>query len=264
LLFLLGVGPALPWGKASKKEIQSSLLPPLITGAIVMAIGLALGVRNVWTVLTLLFGGYAAHVTMAQMWLPFRQRIKRGDAIGPALVDAQLRRGRRRFGGYIVHAGAVIVFVAIAVSSTMRSQQEVTLTRGQSTTFAGYTVTYLGSEVRAEPHRQSTIARFNLSKNGAPVTTMEPRMNQYAAMREPIGTPAVYSTITRDYYISIMNLQSDSAGVLIINMPMVGWIWGSVIMMGIGGLIALIPSRRRAYVVAPVAADAGSGDEVPA
>ncbi|MEA2238944.1 MAG: cytochrome c-type biosis protein CcmF [Thermoanaerobaculia bacterium] len=264
LLFLLGVGPALPWGKASKKEIQRSLLPPLITGIIVMAIGLGFGVRNVWTVLTLLFGGYAAHVTMAQMWLPFRQRIKRGDAIGPALVDAQLRRGRRRFGGYVVHAGAVIVFVAIAVSSTMRTQEEVILTRGQSTTFAGYTVTYLGSEERAEPHRQSTIARFGLTKNGAAVTTMEPRMNQYAAMREPIGTPAVYSTITRDYYISIMNMQGDSAGVLIINMPMVGWIWGSVIMMGVGGLIALIPSRRRTYVVSPVAADAGSGDEVPA
>ncbi|HEX3070928.1 MAG TPA: heme lyase CcmF/NrfE family subunit, partial [Thermoanaerobaculia bacterium] len=275
LLFLIGVGPALPWGKASKKEILRSLLPPLITGAIVMAIGLALGVRNVWTVLTLLFGGYAAHVTMAQMWLPFRQRVKRGDAIGPALVDAQLRRGRRRFGGYIVHAGAVIVFVAIAVSSTMRTQEEVTLTRGQSTTFAGYTVTYTGSEERAEPHRQSTIARFNLTKGGGPpsggnsggggniITTMEPRMNQYAAMREPIGTPAVYSTITRDYYISIMNLQGDQAGVLIINMPMVGWIWGSVIMMGVGGLIALIPSRRRTYVVSPVPAEA-AGDEVPA
>jgi cytochrome c-type biogenesis protein CcmF len=264
LLFLLGVGPALPWGKASKKEIQRALLPPLITGVIVMAIGLGLGVRNVWTVITLLFGGYAAHVTMAQMWLPFRQRLKRGDAIGPALIDAQLRRGRRRFGGYVVHAGAVIVFVSIAVSSTMRTQQEVTLTRGQSTTFAGYNVTYLGSEERAEPHRQSTIARFNLTKNGTTVTTMEPRMNQYAAMREPIGTPAVHSTITGDYYISIMNLQGDSAGVLIINMPMVGWIWGSVIMMGVGGLIALIPSRRRTYVVSPVAADAGAGDEVPA
>ena len=76
-------------------------------------------------------------------------------------------------------------------------------------------------------------------------------MNQYAAMREPIGTPAVYSTITRDYYISIMNLQGDQAGVLIINMPMVGWIWGAVLLMGLGGLIALIPTRRRTYVVVP-------------
>src|SRR5216684_3352332 len=264
LLFLLGVGPALPWGKASRKEMLRSLLPPLITGAIVLGIGYALGARNGWTLLTLLFGGYAAHVTLAQMWLPFRQRLKKGDSFGPALVDTQLRRGRRRFGGYIVHAGAVIVFVAIAVSSTMRTQQEVTLNRGQSTTFAGYTVTFTGTEERAEPHRQSTIAHFNISKGGGPgggggtpggggniITTMEPRMNQYATMREPIGTPAVYSTITRDYYISIMNLQGDQAGVLIINMPMVGWIWFAVLMMGLGGLIALIPMRRRTYVVVP-------------
>src|SRR5438105_250216 len=171
LLFLLGVGPALPWGKTSRKEMLHALLPPLVTGAIALIIGYAFGVRNAWTLVTLLFGGYAAHVTFAQMWLPLRQRLKKGDAFAPALIDAQLRRGRRRFGGYVVHAGAVIVFVAIAVSSTMRTQQEVTLARGQSTTFAGYTVTYLGSEERAEPHRQSTIARFNLSKNGAPVTT---------------------------------------------------------------------------------------------
>src|SRR3954452_12253832 len=251
LLFLLGVGPALPWGKTNRKEMLRALLPPLITGAIALVIGYAFGVRNAWTLLTLLFGGYAAHVTFAQMWLPLRQRLKKGDGFAPALIDAQLRRGRRRFGGYVVHAGAVIVFVAIAVSSTMRTQEEVTLTRGQSTTFAGYTVTFLGTEERAEPHRQSTIARFNVAKNGNAVTTMEPRMNQYAAMREPIGTPAVYSTIGRDYYVSIMNLQGEQAGVLIINMPMVGWIWGAVLLMGAGGLIALIPARKRTYVVVP-------------
>jgi cytochrome c-type biogenesis protein CcmF len=254
LLFLLGVGPALPWGKASRKEIQRALLPPFITGAIVLVVGYALGVRNAWTLLTLLFGGYAAHVTMAQMWLPLRQRLKRGDSFGPALIDTQLRRGRRRFGGYIVHAGAVIVFVSIAVSSTMRTQQEVTLQKGQSTTFAGYTVTFVGTEERTEPHRQSTIALFNINKGGGPPTKMEPRMNQYATMREPIGTPAVHSTITGDFYISIMNLQAGQAGVLLINMPMVGWIWFSVLMMGAGGLIALIPSRRRTYVVVPESA----------
>src|SRR3954452_15957884 len=73
LLFLLGVGPALPWGKTNRKEMLCALLPPLITGAIALIIGYAFGVRNPWTLLTLLFGGYAAHVTFAQMWLPLRQ-----------------------------------------------------------------------------------------------------------------------------------------------------------------------------------------------
>src|SRR5205807_908692 len=74
-----------------------------------------------WTLATLFVGGYAAHVTLAQMWQPLVQRLRRGDSFSNALVNGQLRRGRRRFGSYIVHAGAVIVLISIAVSSTMRT-----------------------------------------------------------------------------------------------------------------------------------------------
>src|SRR5439155_662741 len=203
LLFLIGIGPALPWGRATKRELVRALVPPIGAGVVVAAIGALLGVRNPWTLLTLFFGGYAVHVTLAQMWLPLVQRMKRGGSFGEALVDAQLRRGRRRFGSYIVHAGATIVLVAIAVSSTQRTTREMTLTRGQTAHAAGYAITFLGIEERTEPHRQSTIARFNITRNGKSVTILEPRMNQYAAMREPIGTPAVHSTIASDLYISI-------------------------------------------------------------
>ncbi len=231
LLFLIGIGPALPWGRASREQIIRALVPPFITGAIIAVIGYALGVRNAWTLVTLLFGGYAAHVTAYQMW--------RGGS-------RSLTRGRRRFGSYVVHAGAVIVLVSIAVSSTMRTTHEARLTRGQSASIGAYTVTFLGSEDRAEPHRQSTIARFAVTRNGKPVTTMEPRMNQYARMREPIGTPDVHSTLTGDLYLSLMNVDTghDAVAVLMIITPMVGWIWFAVLMMGVGGLIALIPSRQ--------------------
>ena len=71
-------------------------------------------------------------------------------------------------------------------------------------------------------------------------------MNQYATMREPIGTPAVYSTLKGDLYISIMNIAADkqSAGIVVIYTPMVSWIWFSVLLMGLGGVVALIPARR--------------------
>src|SRR5438552_7363055 len=203
LLFLIGIGPALPWGRATKREALRALLPPAVLGVIVAAIGAALGVRNPWTIVTLFFGGYALQVTMKEMWLPLVQRMKRGGSFGDALVDAQLRRGRRRFGSYIVHAGATIVLVAIAVSSTQRTTKEINIVKGETAHAAGYAVTFTGIEERAEPHRQSTIAHFNISKGGpgpggpggtggsggpgTPVTTMHPRMNQYAAMREPIG-----------------------------------------------------------------------------
>jgi cytochrome c-type biogenesis protein CcmF len=268
LLFLIGIGPALPWGRATRREIVRALVPPIGAGVVVAVIGALLGVRSPWTLVTLFFGGYALHVTLAQMWLPMVQRMKRGGSFGEALVDAQLRRGRRRFGSYIVHAGATIVLVAIAVSSTQRTSQEMTLTRGQTAQAAGYAITFTGIEERTEPHRQSTIARFVITKGGGPsapgggtpVTIMEPRMNQYAAMREPIGTPAVHSTIASDLYISIMNIAPDqqSAGIVVINTPMVSWIWIAVLLMGLGGLVALIPSRRRVYAVEPQSESAPS------
>jgi cytochrome c-type biogenesis protein CcmF len=253
LLFLIGVGPALPWGRATKRDIIRALVPPAILGIVVAVIGALLGVRNPWTIVTLFFGGYALHVTLAQMWLPLIQRMKRGGSFGDALVDAQLRRGRRRFGSYIVHAGATIVLVAIAVSSTQRTTKEINMVKGETAHAAGYAVTFTGIEQRDEPHRQSTIARFNITKNGQAVETMEPRMNQYAAMREPIGTPAVHSTLKGDLYISIMNIGADqqSAGIVVIYTPMVSWIWISVLLMGLGGVVALIPHRSRVYAVEP-------------
>src|SRR5712692_5423039 len=109
LLFLIGIGPALPWGRASRRDLVRALVPPLAAGAIVAIIGALLGVRNPWTLVTLFFGGYAAHVTLAEMWLPLVQRLRRGGSVGEAIVDTQFRRGRRRFGSYVVHGGAVLV-----------------------------------------------------------------------------------------------------------------------------------------------------------
>ena len=106
LLFLMGVGPALPWGAATGEQVRRALLPPLIGAAVLCAIGYALGVRNAWTLVTLAFGGYAAQVTLGEMWLPLRQRMRgRGEAFGQAFVEGQLRRGRRRFAAYVVHVG---------------------------------------------------------------------------------------------------------------------------------------------------------------
>jgi cytochrome c-type biogenesis protein CcmF len=246
LVFLLGIGPALPWGRASKEQIRRALLPPLAGGVLLAGLGFALGVNNVWTLLTLGFGGYAAQVTLGEMFSPMLVRMRRGDPASKALVNGLLVKGRRRFASYVVHAGAVIVIVSIAVSSTMRSTKEASLGRNESATLGAYTVTFLGVEEKSEPHRMSTIATFRVAHDGHEIATLAPRMNQYQTMREPIGTPDVHSTITGDIYLSLMNvdLASQRVGVNIIRTPMVGWIWGSVMLMGFGGLMALIPTRR--------------------
>jgi len=224
LLFLLGIGPALPWGRASREEIRRALLPPLAGGIALLVVGVIFGARNPWTIVTLFAGGYALQVTLVQL--------------------AKLRHSRRSFGAYVIHVGVAIAIVAIAISSTMRTQREVMLQQGQSATIGAYTVTFNGTEERSEPHRTSSVARIAVAKDGRAVTTLEPRMNQYEMMREPIGTPDVHSTIGGDLYISIVSLEANRAGLLLIVTPLVSWIWIAVLLMAAGGFIALVQFPR--------------------
>jgi cytochrome c-type biogenesis protein CcmF len=266
LLFLIGVGPALPWGRATREQIKRALLPPIAGAILLSGLGFVLGVKSPWTLLTLAFGGYAAQVTLTEMWVPLVQRMRRGDSFGEALVEGQLRRGRRRFASYFVHAAAVLVIVAIAVSSTMKTSSEVQLARGQSTSLAGYDITFMGAEERSEPHRMSTVATFTIAKNGAQRAVLEPRMNHYTTMREPIGTPDVYTTPFNDVYLSLMNVDiaQQSVGVTVVNTPMVVWVWIAVILMGIGGMAALVPHRRSTGAVVQSASEgASAGSAAP-
>ncbi len=254
LLFLMGVGPALPWGAATGAQVRRALLPPLAGAIVLCAIGYALGVRNAWTLVTLAFGGYAAQVTLGEMWLPLRQRMRgRGEAFGQAFVLGQLRRGRRRFAAYVVHSGAAVVIIAIAVSSTMGESREVQLRVGEITRVGDYTLTFLKAEDVTEPHRRSLVATVGVSRDGKDLGTLQPRMNQYAAQREPIGTPAVRTSLKEDLYLSVMNIDADAGtlGLLAMVNPMVGCLWLATGVMALGGLMALVPSRRRAEVTAP-------------
>jgi cytochrome c-type biogenesis protein CcmF len=246
LLLLMGVGPALPWGRATPAQLRHALVPPLAGAALFAAVGLALGVRRPWTLVALAFGGYTVQVTLRELWLPLaRRRRAHGQSLARALVEASVLRGRRRFGSYVVHAGAAIVIVAIAVSSTMGKSHEAQLRIGEKTEVGAYTLTFLAIDQVSEPHRDAVVARVGVSRGGRELGVLSPRMNQYERQREPIGSPAVMSSLFEDLYLSVMNIDpaSGSLGMVAMVNPMVGWIWGAVILMAIGSLVALVPQR---------------------
>jgi len=265
LLLLMGVGPALPWGRVTSAQLRRALLPPLAGAALLSVLGFAFGARNPWTLLTLAMGGYTLQVTWRELWIPIRQRMRaHGEGLGTSLLEASLRRGRRRFGSYVVHAGAAIVIVAIAVSSTMGVSKEVQLRRGESTELGAYTLTFVKAEELEEPHRTALVARIDVSRDGKSLGTLSPAMNQYRRQREPIGTPAVRSFVTGDLYLSILNIDPAGGrlGLLAMLNPMVGWIWAATGLMGLGGILTLVPvGRRKTLGVKPaeVGSKAGEG-----
>jgi cytochrome c-type biogenesis protein CcmF len=186
----------------------------------------------------------------------------RGESAGRALVEAGWRRGRRRFAAYVVHGGAVVAVVAIAVSSTMGVSREVQLGLGDTARVGDYTLTFVGVERESEPHREALVARVEVARGGKSLGELRPRMNQYERQREPVGTPAVRTSLFEDLYLSVMNVDAarGSVGLLAMVNPMVAWIWVSAAVMALGALVALVPSRRTTAVWEPArlpAADAG-------
>lgn len=266
LLFLMGVGPALPWGAATNEQLRRALFPPLAGAGVGALLGFVLGVRAPWTLLTLAFAGYTAQVTLRELWLPVRQRLSRGEKLVPAIVAGELKQGRRRFGGYVVHAGAVLVVTAIAVSSTMGTSAELVLREGEQATVGRYTLAFLRTDELREPHRTSLAARVAVTRDGKDLGVLSPRMNQYDTQREPIGSPTVRSLLFEDLYLSVMNIDAAGGrlGLHVFINPLVGWIWPATGIMALGGLLAVLPpSRRRTIATGDAVASRSGLDRLP-
>ncbi len=258
VLFLMGVGPALPWGRSSPAQAKKALLQPVIGGVGLLGLGLALGGRAPWLLVTLFCGGFAAQVTVAELLLPVRQKLKGGKAgLGAALLTL-LGPGRRRLGAYVIHAGVAIVLVAVGVSSSGKLHAEQSLAKGETMRVGAYELTFQGAETVREPHRESTLAHVSIARDGKPVGSLSPRMNHYFTQRQPIGTPAVKSTPVEDLYLSVMSVDTRTQvlGLRAFVNPMVIWIWIGTGILVLGALLAVFPTgllRARARREAPAA-----------
>ena len=163
-------------------------------------------------------------------------------------------RDRRRFGGYVVHVGWPIAAMAIVVSSSFAPRAEVTLSRGQATSFAGYTLRYQGERVVQQPQRTVLIADVAVTRDGADAGAVTPSLNLYPAASEPIGTPSIQYGVLKDLYSSVVSVEGDGRTAtfrLFLN-PGVMWLWIGVGIMVFGGLLAFWPGRRATAPLPPV------------
>ena len=247
IVLLMALGPALPWGRATGPQAVRLLGPPLGGGLALLGVGLGLGVRDGWTAATLVAVGMAISVSLRDMAQPILAlRRRQGVGFGQAAARA-FRRGRRRYGGQIVHIGVAVLVAAIAVSSNYKTEVEEVVDRGELLQVGDYQVRFDGKNVVTQEHRVSVGAIFTVFLDGVELGKLEPNMNRYRGQAQPVGTPAVLTRFHEDLYLSAM--QIDDAGQFVgvrafVN-PMVYWIWIASGIMMIGCLVALWPSGGR-------------------
>ena len=249
LLFLMAVAPVLPWRKASGELLRHRLLWPAIIGTTCLAASVALGATGVATPLAIGLGGFAAGSAGRQLVLAVRRQGGRG------LVG-------RANGGMVVHLGVVVIAVALASSQSAVEQTELRLEEGQTATFAGHELTYVGPSERIEDNR--TIEQVLVVVDGE--GPYAPGVAIYPFGSQQIGTPSVRTTLTDDVALSVLALPEGPGQPVLLRVtvqPLIVWLWIGGGIMAVGTLLAAVPGRRRRGtepVSAPVTEPAAIGE----
>lgn len=142
LLLLTGIGPLLAWRKSTFINLRDQFLFPVLMGVAVGAGVAAMGVR-IWSAgLCFAFSGLVLGTILQEFWRGARVRqTTTGTDLFTALVGL-VGRNKRRYGGYVVHVGVVLIFLGFAGSNGFKLEETGELRPGQTMTVGAYTARF--------------------------------------------------------------------------------------------------------------------------
>ena len=258
MVFLMGVGPSLPWGRANPKMVMRSFIIPSTIGLLIGLAAYQSGLREWAPLAAFSLCGFAGAVTVREIFSPILQRMSgRGESFGRAL-KVSVSGSRRRFGGYVIHLAIIAIVAAIAGNKTYKVSVEASLTPGDTFTLDDYTFVFNKTQAKDYPEKFSVMAQLEAFYQGEPLGNFAPALNYYKNQREPIGTPDVQTYGQTDVYLSLLSFEKDGSRVVVkaYLMPMVPWLWWSIPVIMLGSMVSLWPRRRRRELTVPAGAEA--------
>jgi cytochrome c-type biogenesis protein CcmF len=257
LLFLTGVGPLLPWRATSFRSIRRNFILPVIALWATVIVCLVAGARP-WENGVYSSGHFYALVgfsVSAAVTTAILSEFLRGAAVisrqtGRNLLSATwllTRRNTRRYGGYIVHIGVVVVMIGLCGSAFNRNT-ESELGLHDRMRIGPYTLECTGFTQDSNDNYNSEYAVLNVWEHGKMQFQMTPERRVYLASGQPETMVAIHSVPAWDLYV-VYEGTNPSTGQPIIKAflnPLVGWIWAGLVVMVLGTFIALVPSLNPA------------------
>ena len=249
MLLLMGVGPLIAWRKASRDNLRRNFLWPAALSVAVAVTLAALGVRDTWSLLAL---SLSAFVVLAIAFDTARavaaRRVIAGEGVLTALASL-LRRNQRRYGGFVVHLGVVLVVLGITGSMNWSQEKNATLAPGESVGVGRFTVRFEGLTVKEQPTHARVEAAFRVFNDRHDLGVLSPALKYFPSQQSPIGRAVVRMGWSEDLYLILSGfseVRASQATVKVLLRPLVMWIWvgGGVIVLG--ALLALWPFGRRA------------------
>ena len=265
LLFLTGVGPVLAWRSTSFKSIRKNFVLPVIAGVVTAIALMIVGVRpwqdeGAFYSLVCYSLGALVITAISSEFLRGAAVIQRhtGQSLFASMVQLT-RRNSRRYGGYIVHLGIVVMFIGFA-GQAFNQNVEKELGVGDAINIGPYKLVSQSFTQDSNPNYDTEYSLLDVYRNGKKVTQLAPEKRFYQASQTPQTMVANHSTLAWDLYVVYEGKNPDS-GLPIIKVflnPLVAWIWIGVFIVIAGTLTALTPNLQTA-----LAAGSGERDDSP-
>ena len=258
LLLLTGVGPLMAWRKTAASNLIHQFLWPGVAAVITAIVLLLAGVR-VWS--SGICFTFAAFVFTSLMQEFVRgTRVRQQSTGGDFLTSAigLVARSKRRYGGYLVHAGVVLIFLGFAGEGFKREEQ-VLMKPGQQATVGAFTLRHDALRVTSDRQKQMITGHVSVFEGETLIGTMEPAKWFFNRREnEPTTEVAIRRRPAEDLYIVLAGytVQDQSATYAITVNPLVNWVWFGFGVIAIGSIIAMLPERAYSFAAARVPAAA--------
>jgi cytochrome c-type biogenesis protein CcmF len=259
LLLLTGTGPLLAWRKSSVENLKNQFMWPVLSGLVTGAVVVALGVR-VWS--SGICFALAAFVTGTLVQEFVRGANVRRGMTGTDFVTAMIGlvdRNKRRYGGYIVHAGVVLIFLGFAGEGFSRDQQ-LLLKPGQEAVIGDYTIRLDALRVTDDGQKQMVTGHITVKDaSGNVLDQMRPaRWFFRKHEQEPTTEVAIRRSFAEDLYIVMpaYEIETQTASMEVHINPLVNWVWFGFGILALGTGIALLPEASISFAAAKVPAEA--------
>jgi cytochrome c-type biogenesis protein CcmF len=259
LLFLTGVGPLLAWRKTSVESLRRNFAWPLLAGIVGAAIAVGFGLRDFYVTLCLLLSGFVTVTIFSEFYRGARVISARTGSNLLSSAGQLTMRNTRRYGGYVVHFGMVLVFIGIC-GQAFNQDKQMDMSPGSVMTIGPYRLQLQSFDADQKPNYSSERATIDVDQGGRSVMMLYPQRRFYPSNEESGTMVAISSTLREDLYVVYAGRSPDSNLPVIhayLN-PLVKWIWFGGLIVILGTILALLPNRQNVLVLSPAPATEGA------
>ncbi len=263
LIALMGIGPLMPWRRASTRTLRRNFGIPLAIALFATAVLLAAGIRQAPADLALFLCTFVLATTVQEFVWGIRVRLRAGQ--NPILAALNLiRSNRRRYGGYVVHIGIILIAIAVTGSQFYQLEVNTVLRPSQMVSVGRYDLIMSPLQEAAFPGYRQVWTDLGVRQDGRFIGTIRAAKQFHVNFEtEPNTKIALLSTPLDDLYVVLAGWQQDgSASLFIFVNPLVMWLWVGGVVLLVGALITMWPDAEPARV--PVARPVREGARVEA